>query len=196
MTVKVGFVVTAAGLSRRHPPNKLLLKTGGQTVIRRTVSTLKLFPYPVVVVLGHQSGALREALQSVDLQRLKLVENPAYRNGLATSIRTGIQSLPENLDYFGFIPGDKPFIPARVINTLIAFLERNRPKLLIPEYHGQPGHPTFFSIDWRAKLLALTGDTGGREILQRHPKDIHRLAFDEKGIILDMDAFLEQIHAN
>ena len=196
MTVKAGFVVTAAGLSRRQPPNKLLLKIEGQPVIRRTVSTLEAFSCPVVVVLGHQSGAIRAALRAVDFQHLKFVENPDYRDGLSTSIRIGIQSLPENLDYFGFIPGDKPFIPTGVISSMIDFLERNRPKLLIPEYHVLPGHPTFFNSDFRAKFLALTGDTGGREILRQYPNDVHRLAFNEKGIILDMDALLEQIHAN
>ena len=38
--------------------------------------------------------------------------------------------------------------------------------------NGQPGNPTLFSGDWREELLKLSGDTGGRKIMKRHPDEI------------------------
>ena len=37
---------------------------------------------------------------------------------------------------------------------------------------GEPGNPTLFHQKFRAELLGLTGDTGGRKIMKRCPEQV------------------------
>lgn len=188
--LKVGFIVAAAGLSQRHPPNKLLIEIDGKSVIRRTVESLLPLGLPVIVVLGNEADKVRQALSKLDSSFLHLVENRDYKTGMASSLIVGIRALPNDLDYFGFLPGDKPFISAGTMEKTLGFISRLRPLILVPEFGNLPGHPTFFSTSLRAKFLELTGDTGGREILKMHPNDILKMPCDDPNIIVDMDALL------
>jgi FixJ family two-component response regulator len=50
---------------------------------------------PVIVVTGHQSGAVAEALAGLPVA---LVSNPAFAEGLSTSVRAGIAALPPQVE--------------------------------------------------------------------------------------------------
>lgn len=189
--VKIGFIVAAAGLSRRHPPNKLLIPIQDKPVIRRTIESLLPLNLPVVAVLGHQADKVREVLRNLDSPFLQMVENDDFGKGMASSLSVGIRALPTDLDYFGFLPGDKPFISTSTIQKMVDFLSLRRPLILVPEYKTKPGHPTFFATSLRSEFLQLTGDTGGREIIAAHLGSVTSLAMDDPNIIVDMDSWLE-----
>ncbi|MCF7797301.1 MAG: nucleotidyltransferase family protein [Lentisphaeria bacterium] len=190
--LRIGFVIPAAGLSRRHPPNKLLLTVDDQPVIRRTVSAMLALPYSLCVVVGYEANKIIAALAGLDQSQFNIIENPAYKTGMASAIISGITALPDDLDYFGFLPGDKPFIRPHTIHSMIRDLEVQKPDILVPTCQGQPGHPTFFlSTAFRDEFVRLTGDTGGREIIERHPQQVRYLPMDTPEIILDMDRWLE-----
>ncbi|MCF7800725.1 MAG: nucleotidyltransferase family protein [Candidatus Marinimicrobia bacterium] len=190
--LRIGFVIPAAGLSRRHPPNKLLLNVNGRPAIQKTVLTVLALPYPLCVVVGHEAKKMMTTLAALDHSRFLIVENPDYKTGMAGSIITGISALPDDLDYFGFLPGDKPFVRPQTITAMIMELDTDRPEMLIPTYQGQIGHPTFFSTALRDEFMHLTGDTGGREIIERYPQRVHYLPMNAPEIIRDMDRWLEE----
>lgn len=190
--LRIGFVVTAAGLSRRHPPNKLLLPLNGGLVIQKTVSALLSLPYSVCVVSGYEAAKIRNALSSFPTSQIRIVENPDYASGMAGSLKTGILALPDELDYFGFLPGDKPFVTAETIHLIIRELAAHNPEILIPTYRGQNGHPTFFHTTFRDSFTTLTGDTGGREIITRYPLRVRYLPLETADIVMDMDRWLEE----
>lgn len=189
--LRIGFVIPAAGRSRRHPPNKLLLKVNDQPAIQLTVAAVLTLPYPLCVVVGHEAKKMMTTLAALDQSRFLIVKNPDYKTGMAGSISTGISALPDDLDYFGFLPGDKPFVKPQTIADMIKVLAIHRPDMLIPTYHGQIGHPTFFSTALRDEFMHLTGDTGGREIIERYPQWVHYLPMNAPEIILDLDRWLE-----
>ena len=191
MRLKIGFVVAAAGLSRRHPPNKLLLEIDSIPVIRRTLHTFNSLPYQVVATVGHQAEQVEAAIGEPGNSHLKIVTNPDYHTGMASSLIAGINALPSDLDYLGFLPGDKPFIHAAVIDDMIEYLSAHTPLILVPQVVGISGHPTFFSNTLRSEFLSLAGDTGGREIITKYEEQTTIMALDEPGIIMDMDRWLE-----
>jgi molybdenum cofactor cytidylyltransferase len=56
-----------------------------------------------------------------------------------------------------------------------------------PLYRGERGHPVGFSSALREELVALSGDTGARGVVQRHSEEIVLIECDDAGVLLDID---------
>jgi len=96
---RVGAAVLAAGYGERmrgsaHP--KPLTTVAGLTLLERTVRTLRLggVAGPIVVVVGHRQGELREFVADRRLQ-VEVVENHQYARGNGTSVLAAMPHLPE-----------------------------------------------------------------------------------------------------
>ncbi|MBC8403438.1 MAG: nucleotidyltransferase family protein [Candidatus Marinimicrobia bacterium] len=187
---KLQLIITAAGLSRRQPPNKLLLPLDDKTVIETTVENFIETVMDIIVVTGHQREQIEPPLAQRFCDRITIVHNPDYETGLASSIKAGLKNNPGAPNYWCFCNGDKPFIKPSTIEFLLTELEQQKPQILVPTYQDQPGHPTFFSSKFTSELLALTGETGARDISQRHGRDVLFVPVADEGVALDMDRYL------
>ncbi|NQU68675.1 MAG: NTP transferase domain-containing protein [Candidatus Marinimicrobia bacterium] len=190
MTIKISMIITAGGMSTRHPPNKLLTQIDGETVIEKTVKSFIQFPVDVFVVTGNDEKNISTALKGLS-ENITLIHNLDYQSGISSSVRAGV-SVIDNCDYFGFCTGDKPFIQQSTIQYLLGILEMRSPEILVPEYESIPGHPVFFSYHYKSRLLALSGDEGGRQIIRHLPHETEIVSVGDKGVILDMDKFLKE----
>ena len=190
--ISVQLIITAAGLSQRQPPNKLLLPLGHKTVIETTVGNFINTNMDFAVVTGYQREKIEHLLTTRFGDRIKIVHNPDYASGLASSIKAGMTINTEKSDYWCFCNGDKPFIKPATIELLITELEHRKPQIMVPTYQDRPGHPTFFSADFTPELLALTSDTGARDIIQRQRREVLFIPVDDEGVALDMDRYNNQ----
>ena len=88
----ISAIVPAAGLSTRmESQNKLLLLFNGKTLVESTVDTLIGSGIgEIIVVVGHQKELVKAALLR---KEVVIVENPDYREGMASSIRAGVSVL-------------------------------------------------------------------------------------------------------
>lgn len=188
--ISVHLIITAAGLSRRHPPNKLLLPLENQTVIERTVAAFTDTAMAITVVTGHQREQVETVLQRFG-ERISIAHNPAFAGGLASSLVTGVQAVSVKPDYWAFCNGDKPFIKSATIVYLLAELERVKPLILVPTFSERMGHPTFFSSELTPELLGLSGDAGARQIIQRHGRAVSFVPVTDEGVVMDMDRYLD-----
>jgi len=184
-------IITAAGLSSRHP-DKLFYRIRGETALCQTVSIFLKFKMEVLVVTGHERERTDSELKALANDKLKLLHNPNYAAGLSSSLVAAVQSLPDCYDYYGFCNGDKPFIELKTVRNLIDHLTDNRPLILAPTFGGIPGHPVFFHHSLRKSLLALQGDTGGQQIIRRYQKKNRFLPVADEGVVLDMDRDLDE----
>ena len=196
MRTEICMIIPAAGQSRRHPPNKLLVRLGKNTVIEKTVSTFIDFSMDVVIVVGYQMEKMKPILKKRFGNRIRIVENPRYKTGLASSIRAAILAAGHDYSYWGFCNGDKPFISRNTAGFLLNELREKHPLILAPSYENKIGHPIFFSTSLKKELLSITGDIGGREILQNHFEEVLRIPVDDEGVVTDMDRYLENYHAS
>jgi len=187
---RIQLIITAAGLSRRQPPNKLLMPFGDKTVIETTVENFIETTMGITVVTGHQREKIEPLLAQRFGDRITIVHNPDYASGLASSVTAGLKNNPSEPDYWCFCNGDKPFIKTATIKYLLAELERSKPPIMIPAFLDQIGHPTFFAGNLTSELLALTGDTGARKLIQRHGREVLFVPVADEGVSLDMDCYL------
>ncbi|MGL4576242.1 MAG: nucleotidyltransferase family protein [Burkholderiaceae bacterium] len=85
-------------------------------------------------------------------------------------------------------PADMPCIRKTTYAALVRALTQPGGNAIIaaPFSGEQRGHPVGFATSVRNDLIALTGDTGARSVLERHA--VTRIAVDDPGILLDIDS--------
>lgn len=195
MSHGIAIIIPAAGMSKRQPPNKLLLRLKDRTVIETTVECFIDEPVDIFVVIGHQKSQLRTLLNQRFGNRITIIENPRFKTGMASSLKAALVDISVETRYIGVCPGDKPFIAARTIRRLIDKLTTKNPLILAPSYEEAIGHPVFFAISLKAELAAISGDEGGRSVMQKHLEETTIIPVPDAGVVRDMDAHLENHRA-
>jgi molybdenum cofactor cytidylyltransferase len=140
---------------------------------------------PVVVVTGHQEGAVRAVLVG---ERVELVSNPRWAKGMSSSLAAGVQALEGRVEGALICLGDMPRVSVDDLRALIrAFVSgeegprlRNSttpqtperaawpaepPSACVPVHDGRQGNPVLWSARWFPELRALSGDRGAKSLL-------------------------------
>ncbi len=181
----ISAIVLAAGEAKRMGRLKQLLPFGDSTLIEGVVSNiLESGVSEIIVVLGHQAERIAPLIAA---KPLKVVINPDYREGLSSSIRCGLDHTAKESDAFMIFLGDQPLIGREIINRLVDEFARGRYGIIAPVYKGERGHPVIFAAKYRTELSRLEGDTGAKEIVKAHPKDVQGVEVGSESILLDIN---------
>lgn len=116
--------ILAAGLSRRMGAvNKLVQEIDGVPMVRQVAQqVLASRCSRVIVVLGHEAGAVREAFSGLDVE---FVTNNDYHEGLAASVRIAARAARDG-EALLICLGDMPSVSELVINQLIDAYQRTQ----------------------------------------------------------------------
>ncbi len=164
---------------------KLLLRWGDTSLFEQTVDNyLGSAVNEVNVVLGYRAAEMEEILGD---RSVNVAINPEYSKGMSTSIIAGINIMSPRTQGIILALADQPLVTSQTIDRLIQAFELKQKGIILPVYHGQRGNPVIFDIKYRDKLLALKGDTGGREIVHIYYDDIQEVPVDNRGILIDID---------
>ena len=183
----IAAVVLAAGKSTRMGgPNKLLAEIAGKPLVRITVeNVLASKASPMIVVTGHQREQVEAALAGLDV---KLVHNPDFARGLGTSLHAGIAAVPEAADGAVICLGDMPRVDAELIDRLIDAFDPARGALaVIPTIEGQRGNPVLWSRRFFADLMAIEGDIGARNLIERYGEAVVEVPMSGHAGLIDVD---------
>ena len=124
----------------------------------------------MTVVTGHRKGDVEMALQNLGV---KIIHNPAYEDGLSTSLRAGLESLPAGIDGVVVLLADMPAVDAATIDRLIgAFNPETGALLVVPTFAGKRGNPVLWAARYFPALMAVQGDTGGRHLIGENPEAV------------------------
>lgn len=164
----VSIVMLAAGRSSRMKDqgHKLLARFDGMPLLRKSVlSAIGSDCQTVVVVIGAQHRVLQETIADLDV---RVVENPGYVSGLASSIRVGMMATePFKPDGVLIALADMPAIETVHVDRLItAFREHRGACVIRAAANGRPGNPVIFPSTWFERLKGLSGDVGARALLK------------------------------
>jgi len=184
---KTAVLVLAAGRSSRMGgPNKLLALHQGKPLVRHAVEhALAAEAGPVTVVTGHQAEAVTAALAGLPVT---FAHNPAFAEGLSSSLKTGVAALPEEAGGAIVVLGDMPLVAPRVIRRLAAvFGEHPGAKAVAPTLLGERGNPVLIGRALFGAVAGLSGDIGARRLLEAAGGDLIEAAVDDPGIHRDID---------
>jgi len=180
----VAGVVLAAGTSSRYgDANKLLARVDGERIVTRSVRTyLDAAVDPVVVVVGHEAARVRAELPD----GVRVVHNPDYADGQASSVRTGVGALPPDVDATVVGLGDMPFVRPETVSLLVRAFRAGAGDPLAAAVDGQRGNPVCWGRQWFDALRGVNGDVGGRELLLTAP-DAALIETGDPGVRRDVD---------
>lgn len=185
----ISIVLLAAGRGTRMgdaiAPKLLLPLSDGQPIIRHAAEkALALEPTELVVVVRPDLPAIQTALTGLPL---RCVPNPRYMEGMGTSLALGVCSLDAATEAVLVMLGDEPAVPFAIVRSLVDVYLREQKPITTPVYGDQPGPPTLFSHALFPELSTLEGDTGGRQLIARHPDLVCRVSFPEQARPHDID---------
>jgi len=175
--MSVAAVVLAAGEARRMGRPKQLVEWGGRPLLEHVIAMVFGWPVDfVVVVLGANAD---DILERVDFGAAVAAVNPEWKEGLASSIRVGIDVLmrergPEHT----FVAlGDQPEIPADVPPRLLEVMESSPKPAAVPVYRYQRGNPVLVARSLWTRFAGLSGDQGAAGLLRAHPQWVEEVRF-------------------
>ena len=180
-------VILAAGRSTRMGgPNKLLAELSDKKLVRIAAEqALASKATEVVVVTGHQADLVAQALSGLNV---KLVFNPDFAGGLASSVKAGVAAVPETADGALICLGDMPLIDAGLIDRLIDAFAPDRGNLIVlPVAEGRRGNPVLWSRRFFGELMTLEGDVGARHLIAKHGEAVAEVPVEGDSAFLDID---------
>jgi molybdenum cofactor cytidylyltransferase len=180
-----GAVVLAAGEAKRFGAPKLLMPFGRSTVLGSIVRKLSAIDArPIVVVAGANAPEISEALKRT---RARVVRNTDLSAGMISSVRVGVEALPESLKRFMIVLGDQPRVRPRDLIDVLAE-QVGRPKgIAIPVYKGKRGHPVSFHMRYRSEILALSDQQTLRGLIEAHNDDVLEVEVRSDACVSDID---------
>ncbi len=189
---RIAAIVLAAGESRRmrlpgsEPGTKLLCPIDGRPMLLWAVeAALASQADPVIVVTGHARDAVEAALAG---RAVRLVHNPAYAEGLSTSLRAGLAAVPAGAEGALVLLGDMPRIGAALLDRLIAaYAPVEGRAIVVPTRDGKRGNPVLWDRRFFAAMDALRGDVGARHLIGEHDDWVAEVAVEDDAPLLDVD---------
>ena len=181
----ISAILVAAGESKRMGELKQLMPFRKSTILEQTIDNLlNSTVNEIILVLGFKA---EEITKIIAAKSIEIALNPDYQEGMSTSIIKGLDLVDDRTEAIMLALADQPFIDSKIIDRLIQQFYAHDKGIVIPAYRGKRGHPVIFAAKYKTELRRLTGDTGGRQIIEEHLDDILEITVDSPGINIDID---------
>lgn len=196
--MKKGILVLAAGYSSRFGGSKLsAVLSNGSTVLQQTLQQISAATDNIVVVTRRElieegifdsgvchADSLRRRTGIDRTSALRMVVCKDSQLGMGHTLAFGISQI-DDWDACLVCLADMPFIRTSTYQQLLAVLQIDN--IVIPEYQGKTGNPVGFGKNYFENLLGLSGDAGGREIIQAASQQVIRVAVNDGAVLEDID---------
>src|SRR5690606_16970438 len=163
-------LILAAGGSRRLGRPKQLEPWGDSTLLGRVVSVAREMPVDEIwVVVGAESEKI---LAETDLGDAGVIENPEWEEGIASSLRVGLDALTRlsRVERVVIMMGDQPDVSPEVVERLLEEHKRAKRPVSIPKYRYTLGNPVVVDRSLWSRVMSLEGDEGVRRRGRGHPE--------------------------
>ncbi|WP_162054902.1 nucleotidyltransferase family protein [Pontibacter pamirensis] len=184
-----GLVLLAAGASKRLGKPKQELLYQGETLLQHAIhAALESACKPIVMV----TGANAEKLSIEDIgEAVVTVHNPAWQEGMASSIRFGLDKLisvePEVSEAILMVC-DQPFVDAALLDKLVQAKQESGKGIVACAYGNTLGTPALFDKTYFEELMTLKGKGGAKEFLFRYNADTASVPFPQGVVDIDTAA--------
>jgi len=191
----ISAILLAAGQSKRmNGENKLTKEIQGAPLIKHSVKSILASSIDeLIVVLGHQKETIEKLIDKN--KKIKFVYNKNYKNGISSSIQTGLRIISKKMEAFFICLGDMPDVNQNIYNKMIKtklnYNKKLKPnfkkEIFIPTYEKKNGNPVLFTKHMKEKIMQISGDDGAKELIEIYKSKALHIPVKNRGITLDFD---------
>ncbi len=190
MASRLSALILAAGLSSRMGRLKATLPLGCNTVLEHCIDLFRKSGIDdIVVVTGHRSEETGAIAQQAGA---RIAHNPAFADGMYSSIRTGVGHLGDLNSGFFLLPVDIPLVRPGTLKLLTGSFTAAPARITYPVFDGKRGHPPLISTALLPSIIEQELPAGGlRSLLagveKEQPHLIREVVVPDANILFDMD---------
>ena len=189
-----GIIILAAGASTRLGRSKQMVPYHGSSLLKHTIRVaLDADIGPVIVVMGANE---KEISAHIDHEDVNTVVNENYKEGIASSIRTGINDVEEyheDCENIILMVCDQPYVNKELLKSLLEAKHTTKKTMVASAYKDTIGVPALFDKRFFPELLSLQGEEGGKKVLLKHPESLATVPFPLGEIDIDTPADLNAL---
>jgi molybdenum cofactor cytidylyltransferase len=184
--MSIAGIILAAGKGTRMGGGKMTAKLHGKALVRHVADVaISSNLDQVIAVLGHDAAKVEQALHGTGV---RIIHNPDYAEGMATSLKAAISALSEQTKAALILLGDMPQITPKLIQQLIeAFNNNPHASGIVPVVQGKRGNPILIAAALFASIMQLEGDIGARKLLAEADAAVIELDVQDPAILNDID---------
>lgn len=156
-------LILAGGESKRMGLPKLLLSYQGKTLLAQAMGKAKAVSDETFVIVGAYKN-----LYGMEAEKAgsSVIFNKAWSEGLASSLRVGIQAVKPSVEAVLVILPDQPFVPVEHLQKLIKTWQDTKAQLVFSRYQSILGAPCIIARSLFAEVQTLRGDKGARALMR------------------------------
>lgn len=147
----------------------------------------------VVVMLGENAALFTK---EIDNEKARVIENKKWKEGMASSIRLGLNtllSIHPSVESVILMVCDQPFISTAVLNGLLAIHRQTGKPVVACNYGETIGTPALFYKSLFHELMQLKGDKGAKSIIRQYKEEMAMLQFPMGRIDIDSQTDYEKL---
>ena len=183
MTLLTILIPAAGASSRMRGGDKLLQLVGAEPMLRRQTRIARDICPDVIVTLRPEDTARVATLTGLDVTILQIAD---AAEGMAASIRAGADAAKNTA--LMILPADMPDLTSADLQGMIDAFDQSPSQIIrATAQDGTPGHPVMFPAEYRAELMAITGDEGARRVLTANKHRLRLIALPDQHATTDLD---------
>jgi|GEM_PF-347993 len=187
-------ILLAAGKGSRMGIQKQLLNWSGDTLLEESINEILQLNKidELTIVLGHNAVRIKDKIKNFENEKVNIVINKNYDNGMHTSIRAGIKDMDPKIKHIMIALGDQPLIDKKLFSDIIDRYLSVDKECLVPVYKGKRGHPVIIKRDFLEREIdGIDGPGGLRKLIKERPEKIFFYEIDKEEVIIDLDYYDE-----
>ena len=171
-------VILAAGYSSRADGFKMQFQMNDKAVIQHVIEAFLPICINIFVVGGFQYEKLLPLIEPYG-DKVKLVINKDFENGMFSSVQTGAKYVLS--EQFFITPGDYPLITTKICSSILSAGKT----YVVPSFQMKGGHPILINSSCIEKLLSENVEGNLKSFLKKMP--VTYIDINDDGIIYDLD---------
>ena len=160
-------ILLAAGQSKRmKSENKLIKLYKNKPLINYSLNVLtKSKVNKIIIVLGHQHKEVKKIIKKN--KKIIFTYNKNYKQGMASSIKTGLKKISKNDKGFIIAQSDMPFVKQSDINKICRSINSKKFLVHALKYKTRVGNPIGFDSSLIKKFKNIKGQFGAKFMVKR-----------------------------
>ena len=180
-------ILLAAGQSKRlKNENKLIKIFKNKPLIHHALNSVKNSKIKkIIIILGYQFKEVKKKIKKN--KKIIFVHNKNYKNGMSSSIKSGLKKINKNDKGFIILQSDMPFVKTSDINKIYNSIIRKKYLVHALKYKNRIGNPIGFDISILNKIKKIKGNIGAKYMVKRLKNSTNYIKVSSEKVFKDLD---------